>query len=195
LAECGNAKMVLEVRQVRVSTDPAPAPGAQAGGAASGPGSGRPTVGGGGSAGVEGPDGGPPTSSGGGAPGGTIEVGSSFDVPVEVYGVIYLFNPVDMDKLGIKKVSTDTKIVETVDAPKSSAPAGGAGQVPATSGNGAPVEIESKAGIQPPANVGQPVAPPATGAGTPAVPPVNPGTAPVTPPNAGGTGTPPVDPQ
>ncbi len=214
LTECGNAKMVLEIRQVRVSTDAAPGPGGGGAGAASGPGSGRPSLGGGGGAGagVEGPE--DPGSGGAPGGGGSADTGvgssNSFDLPVEVYGIIYLYNPVDMAKLGLQKVNTETKMVTTVEEPKpaettpppaANGTTGQPGQQPApvdpnTNGNTQPNgtqapagngQSNTPAGNPPVTNPPATATPPANPIGTPAAPgaPVNPN-----PPT-----NPPVEPQ
>ena len=104
LTACGNASIVLEPRQVRVNTEAAE----EVGGANAK----RNSMGtgldfGGGLGGPSGP--------GGGASAGTIA--TSFDVPVEIYGVIYLYNPVDMDKLGLEKIDETTELSTVVDVP------------------------------------------------------------------------------
>ncbi|GIW93928.1 MAG: hypothetical protein KatS3mg110_1969 [Pirellulaceae bacterium] len=147
LAECGNARMQLEVRQVRINQAPRRGSSLGGGGAFGGgmgstpPPPGEPTgmAGGGGEdagvsipgfgGGAEGFFGGAenePDAAGGGlagpgfagssappfygpsAPPGTAATGralsdeSPFDVDVELFGVIYIYNPVDREKLGIK---------------------------------------------------------------------------------------------
>ena len=95
ITECGNGKMMLEVLQVRYNTDPAPdvaAGGGGGGGGAAGGGSkpsfGGAGLGGGGGAGMLG-DGEAGLSSA--APQATdISPG---EVSIEIYGLIYLFNP------------------------------------------------------------------------------------------------------
>jgi hypothetical protein len=164
LTECGNAKMVLEVRQVRISTSPAPGPGGGGAGAASGPGSDKPTLGGGGGAGAEGAE----DFGSGGAGGGTtdagVSAGNTFDLPVEIYGMIYLYNPVDMAKLGLQKVKTDTIMVTTVEEPKAPDAAAAAG----TNATGTQPSATPPAAGTPQPNGAQPAGPNGT--------PVPPGT-------------------
>lgn len=152
LAECGNARMQLEVKQVRINRPPMR--GSRQSGGATGsflggtgstpPPPGEPTsmgAGAGAAAGVSLPPGG--TAAFGGAegesdaagavgfgaagsvgffgstpPAGTIGPGSTagrtaaisdespFDVDVEIYGIVYIYNPVDREKLGIKLEET-----------------------------------------------------------------------------------------
>jgi len=135
IAQCGNSKLPLEVRQVRLNREPAPLGGDVGGGgyAMAGssdmPGSGSgsfSSFGGssfGGSGSFGGSFGGPGSGSdmpssgsfGGsfgaaGAPGG-IRAGSqtgdsSIDpnqIPVELYGVVYIYNPVNNKQLGIEE--------------------------------------------------------------------------------------------
>ncbi len=115
LTECGNSNLVLEVRQVRVNTAAAPAPGAMAGGPAGG-GAERPQMAGGGSAGasLEGGESFMQSSSSSSSGGGPSVAASSFDLPVEIYGVIYLYNPVDINKLGLQNVTMNTQLVTSV---------------------------------------------------------------------------------
>lgn len=169
LTECGNADLLFEVRQVRINTE-AHGDAAGMGGMMGGSGGGRagPTLGGSaGTPGLGAPDGSTEGSGGGG--GGAVTVGSakSYDLPVEIYGVVYLFNPVDMNKLGIEKVTADTQIenVGRVSAEESTglekdqsttSDAGDTGTAGATPPGAA----------APPADAGTPATPPAT----PAVP-------------------------
>lgn len=157
LAECGNARMQLEVKQVRINRPPmrgsrqsGGATGAFFGGMGSTPPPpGEPTgmgAGAGAAAGISLPPGGgaafggaenytgaegdaagavgfgtpgspggffgstPPTGTVG--PGGTVprtavmSDESPFDVDVEIYGIVYIYNPVDREKLGIKLEET-----------------------------------------------------------------------------------------
>lgn len=115
LTECGNANLVLEVRQVRVNTDPAAAPGAVGGGDLGAGGSERPQMAGGGSAGasLEGGESFMASSSSSGAASGP-SAGNSYDLPVEIYGIIYLYNPVDINKLGLENVTVNTQLVTSV---------------------------------------------------------------------------------
>jgi len=111
LAECGNSKLPLEVRQVRVNR-PAGTGSSSYGGGASPYGGGggyggegavmplAPPTGGGGGGGY-GEYGGMP-GAGGGARG--LIADASVDnnaIPVEIYGVVYIYNPVNKSQLGI----------------------------------------------------------------------------------------------
>lgn len=157
LTECGNADLMLEIKQVRINTTPAEAAGSGGlGGMMGGSGgSGGGRAGPGGMLGAAGGMGlGAPEGSGGGLgpTGGSPVVGASktFDLPVEIYGVVYLFNPVDMNKLGLQNVTADTQLenvgrvtaeestgVQT-DQPSAPAAAGEAGSAPANNGGAAP---------------------------------------------------------
>ncbi len=89
LVECGNADLMVEVRQVRVN---APKTSTGGGGYATG---GYDPGGGGYDTGA-GYDGG---SGYGGAAQQTDRNEKIFDVPVEIYGIIYIYNPVNKDLL------------------------------------------------------------------------------------------------
>jgi hypothetical protein len=110
LTECGNADLLLEIRQVRINTDPHG--NADLGGMMGGGGRPGPQMGGmAGLPGLGSPDGGMEGSgSGGGTGPAIVGTSKSYDLPVEVYGIVYLFNPVDMNKLGIEKVTAETQI-------------------------------------------------------------------------------------
>lgn len=162
LTECGNADLLFEIRQVRINTE---AHGDVGAGGMMGPmGGGRsgPSLGGSTGAGGLGAPDADMEGSGGGSGGGAAVVGTakSYDLPVEIYGIVYLFNPVDMNKLGIEKVTADTQI-ENV------------GRVSAEESTG--IETDQSAtteGGTPPANPGNPATPPASG--EPAIPPATP---------------------
>jgi hypothetical protein len=198
LVECGNAQMILEVRQVRINCDPAPL-GGGGGGAAGGFGGmmdgARPTLGSAaGSAGLDSDSGGAGYGGMLGGGGGTLaEAGSAFDIPVEIYGVIYLYNPVNIEMLGLKQVQADTKLSTTVEptagtqaaatqatatGAATAAPAGGAATTPPAAGGAAP------------AASGGAVPPPASGAAGAGAAPAT--TAPETPAGAGAASTEPV---
>ena len=124
LAACANADLPFEVRQVRVNRH-TPGDGTF-GGTAGGGGGGemerpedggggmqRPEDGGGGAgAGVDG-GAGPGVDGGGGGPGGdsdTVEAGDSvvntrtdYDISVEFYGIVKIYNPVNYEMLGMSK--------------------------------------------------------------------------------------------
>lgn len=95
ITECGNGKMMLEVLQVRYNTDPAPAVAAGGGGGGGGglmEGGAKPSFGGAGGMGMmseEGVSGG----GGGGTLGGATVVDDKGEVAIEIFGLIYLFNP------------------------------------------------------------------------------------------------------
>ena len=59
---------------------------------------------------------------GGGASGGrAVSASASFDLPVELYGIVYIYNP---DKLGIDRLGIDLKEAEeTEEAPATEAAA------------------------------------------------------------------------
>jgi hypothetical protein len=173
LTECGNANLLFEVRQVRINTE---AHGAASGmgGMMGGSGGGRAGPSLGGSAGTPGlgaPEGSMEGSGGSGGGGGSITVGGAktFDLPVEIYGVVYLFNPVDMNKLGIEKVTADTQI-ENVGRVSAEESTGLETDKSSTTdpGTAAPDGSATPPGdtVVPPADAGTPATPPAT----PAVP-------------------------
>jgi hypothetical protein len=147
LANCGNADLMLEIRQVRMgNTKAAPASGAMGGGGPMGGmmmgGPGGSSSDGYGEAGVgsemEGSDAagygdmggdmmgmggmGGMMGMGGKGGGGMMGMGAggrtrakpAWEMPIEVYGVIYLYNPVDIKKLGLDKVTENTVVSDTV---------------------------------------------------------------------------------
>lgn len=174
LVECGNAQMILEVRQVRINCDPAPLGGGSgaAGGGFGGMMDGaRPTLGSAaGSASLDSDSGGAGYGGMMGGGGGTLaEAGSAFDIPVEVYGVIYLYNPVNIEMLGLKQVQADTKLSTTVEpsaggqaagGQAAAAPAAGVATTPPASSGTAPAVPSG--GTPPPAGSAGAAAPPAT---------------------------------
>jgi hypothetical protein len=116
LAECGNANLPLEIRQVRINP---PAGGAGGGGMGGGMGGGggMPMMGnmGAGAGGAPPPMGGEGGMMGGGAMGGGAMGGmmggmgrgrvatiaaQSYDVNVELFGLVYIYNPPNQSKLG-----------------------------------------------------------------------------------------------
>jgi len=141
------------------------AAGASTGGFSGGYGT---AAGGGGEGGYSGGDSGggesaaaPTDPYGGGASsvatGGDLKTG---DVPVEVYGIVYLFNPVDIQKLGLDKVKAETELDTTVEVEAPS-------QVPlavppvintATPENPAPAAVQPAAPAPVPADGEAPVA-------------------------------------
>ncbi|MEZ6134359.1 MAG: hypothetical protein R3C53_05545 [Pirellulaceae bacterium] len=127
LANCGNADLMLEIEQVRLGDTVA------AGGASGG-------YGGGGMGGMGGMGGGrlgtdAGTDAGGmgagyddtmGGMGGMGDMGygggakadlskDPWEIDIELYGVVYLFNPVNIDRLGLSKVTEDTEVTDTVE--------------------------------------------------------------------------------
>lgn len=161
LTECGNADLLFEIRQVRINTEAhgeASASGMMGG--AMGGGRAGPSLGGSaGTPGLGAPDSGMEGSGGGGSA--VVGAAKSYDLPVEIYGIVYLFNPVDMNKLGIEKVTADTQI-ENV------------GRVSAEESTG--IETDRSAttdGGAAAANPGNPATPPAD-PGVPATPPATP---------------------
>ena len=156
LAECGNANLMLEIRQIRIGDTVPAAVSAGMGGmggmmGASGMMGGMPGVGGvggadgggigsygdlgmngalgglggnGGEGGMGGMSGGMGGAMGGmgnatGGPGGVAPVITSpfksSDVALEIYGVVYLFNPPDKAKLGLNKVTAETEVTDKVE--------------------------------------------------------------------------------
>ena len=114
VAMCGSADLMVEVHQVRVL------PQATAGGGMGGmggmeggmdDGEGEMDMGGMGGMGDMGGMGGMGYGGGGGFPGGGAD-DSEFplDMSVEIYGIIYIYNPPDPAKLGVEQVTEDTVI-------------------------------------------------------------------------------------
>jgi hypothetical protein len=86
LTECGNSPLTLEVRQVRIN---------ETSGATGG-------YGGGYGASYGGSESGSDMSYGSGDyGGGQQKTQSQFDLPIEIYGIIYIYNPANPEKLGI----------------------------------------------------------------------------------------------
>jgi hypothetical protein len=192
LTECGNADLLLEIRQVRINTDPHG--NADLGGMMGGGGRPGPQMGGmAGLPGLGSPDGGMEGSgSGGGTGPAIVGTSKSYDLPVEVYGIVYLFNPVDMNKLGIEKVTAETQIenVGRVSAAEStgletdqsaSAEEGAPASAPAAPqpgnvppGNGAAGNGAAGNGAAGNGAAGNGAVPPADNSGGAAVPPASP---------------------
>ncbi len=138
LANCGNEGLMLEVRQVRIGD-------LEAVTGSGGDRSSAPSLGGKGG----GPKGGPGGLMGGG--GGGRGAGSGLEelqgkgrrnpneMKVEIYGTVYLFYPVDIERLGLDKVEEDFKLQETVedstDATPTPWPAAPATSEPAVGGD------------------------------------------------------------
>ncbi len=112
IAECGNASLLFEIRQIRLG-DTAAAPDSNAGGAfgtdvyASGASDMAPTS----DMGYSG------DMSGSGMPMNMLanQTQKVWDIPVEIYGIVYLFNPVDTSKLGLTKVTAETVVSDKVE--------------------------------------------------------------------------------
>jgi hypothetical protein len=121
LAECGNSPLPIEIRQVRINRQ-AGATGGYEGGAAPGY---MPDMSGGGVAEMPASESGGgfmggsmggmpygPGAGGGFLPGGELKgrsVSSSnpaYDIPVELYGIIYIYNPVAKEKLGVEPAAS-----------------------------------------------------------------------------------------
>ncbi len=214
LANCGNEGLMLEVRQVRVAASDAAAGGYGGGmggdgggglgggmmggrGGGMGPGGG---MGGGlggdeGGSGMGGDEGG---SGMGGGMGGGIRTKKLTELPVEVYGVVYLFNPASKERLGLNKVTEDTQLKDTVSTPPetttepAAATSGAAGTGTNGSGttgtndpgtttppNGTGTGTGTETGTKPDAGAGTtdgsgtPTTPPTAGDGGSATPPGN----------------------
>lgn len=179
LSECGNADLMFEPRQVRLGqTTPAAVGssmsfgGMMGGGMMDGgmgmPGSDMPGMGaeggyGGGydamsGMGMDGGMGMPGSDMGMGMGGmgmgmggmGMMPGASPMDIPVEIYGVVYLFNPPNMIKLGLDKVTAETELDDTVEQPAAPPTAGQPAAAPPAAG---------QPGTAPPA-AGQPSANP-----------------------------------
>ncbi len=91
ITECGNGKMVLEVIQVRYNTDPAPDT-ASAAGSSSMSGGNKPSFGGAGGGGAGSMNEEMPTSGTGNAGPAANDLAGG-ETSIEIYGLIYLFNP------------------------------------------------------------------------------------------------------
>ena len=146
LAECGNSRLPIEIRQVRINR-PAAAGGSEGfsgmGGGGMPAGDGMPAGGGGGPPGVFGAGG---EGMGGGMFGGAGRQGSaiadaSIDpnlIDVEVYGVVYIYNPVNKSQLGLPEppVTAMTPPAPAVPTTPTTTPA--TATPPATSGAAIP---------------------------------------------------------
>ena len=156
LAECGNARLMIEVKKVRINADET-----------SGISISSSPVGGGGGMSDSGgmdpmssrPEGGFGGFTGGGGEASTA-LDAAHDPPVEIYGIVYLFNPVDVAKLGLDKVTENTALVTTatptppvapptVATPENAAPNEATPTVP-TPNPGEPVEAEATTVAPPP---------------------------------------------
>lgn len=115
LAEFGNSNLIVEIRQMRVNRElyaGGPSVGVAPGGEA-----GRPLSGGGGGLG-----GGAPINYGGrsGEPGSTDEEKPQFDIGIELYGIVYIYNPVN--EAMVTAVATDGAPATTEAVPEPASP-------------------------------------------------------------------------
>ena len=145
LAECGNSRLPVEIRQVRINR-PAAAGGGEGfndmGGGMPG-GSGAPAGGGGSPPGVfGGSNDGMGGMFGGGARAGSSVADASIDpnlIDVEIYGVVYIYNPVNKSQLGLPEPPVTAMMpppASTVPTTPTTTPA--AATPPATSGAAIP---------------------------------------------------------
>ncbi len=180
IAACGNNDLMVEVKQVRIGTEEssegvsAAAAGGGGGGGYGGAGGGYGGAGGGygaesdsgGAGGGYGGAGGGYGGAGGGyggagdGYGGGGGMGSDvtwnekgYELEVEIYGIILLFNPVDIDRLGIEKVQASTDLDGNADVKPAEAavPA-----VPPATEPAPPVELAPAAPANPQPNPAQP---------------------------------------
>ncbi len=136
-------------------------------------------------------------SSGYGGTGAAPQTASSFDVPIEVYGVIYLYNPVDMEKLGLSNVTANTDLEARTEVVAETAPVAPVENTSAPATNNANPNVGGEAAA--PAENNAPAAPaenkPAAPASeTPAAPAADAPAAPATEPPAAGDGIAPAAP-
>jgi hypothetical protein len=164
IAACGNADLMLEVYQTRLNTEAAPSSGSGGGsgyGAFSSGGKGGPGMGDMESAG--GPDGGSGMGGyggmmggsggdgygGGGLAGSMAAIKPMTEITVEIFGLIYLYNPVNIGNLGSDKVT---------DAPLDQPPAVPAGTQTPVNPETQPVNPETQpaaSSASPPAEAGK----------------------------------------
>lgn len=171
LAACGTAKLMVEVKQTRIL----PKDTAVGGGSMGGMGGGMEDMGMGGmdEMGMGGMD---EMGMGGMGGMGMGGMGSFQDKPVdefpldmlvEVYGLIYIYNPPDRAKLGMEQVNTETvdEVVQTINGENKSsttAPAASGTNVPGTTTQpaadpGATLPADPNAPVNPPAGSGPPI--------------------------------------
>ncbi len=152
LANCGNADLMLEIRQVRIGDTTAAVAGGAGGYGGGGMGSmmmgGGSDMGGYGS-GADGYGSGADMYGGGDMGSGMMGSGMmgsgmmggmlggpaakpTWEMPVEIYGVVYLYNPVSIKRLGLDKVTGETEVADTVENPDTSS------EVPQNPGANAP---------------------------------------------------------
>jgi hypothetical protein len=191
ITECGNANMMLEVYQVRfnVAASAGGGPGGMMGGSGSASGGGRP--------GLDKPGGAP--SSGGGASGGSASdeepgVGSAAglgssgfgedaglsegsEVAIEIFGLVYLYNPVNIGNLGTDKIGeTPAENGAPVDASEVPSESQPASTEKAEDKNVAPVTADPI--VNPAGETGGEVVPPTEPAVAPTEPAVDPASEP-----------------
>ena len=155
VTECGNASLMVEVRQVRIGRLGATSStfgGDGMGGMPGMPGSGGFGFGSAAMPGAEaevgampggmpggfgpgGADAGMPGSEVGNSGSGTDRDKSAYDLPVEIYGMVYIYNPVTMDKLAIDAATAGTA---PAGEPSSTAPAPTTSPAPAATGTPGP---------------------------------------------------------
>ena len=179
LAECGNADLVLEPRQLRIGDTVAAAGGA--GGGGMGGYGGAPGVSGSGADGGEtlgGDFGGEDGGMGGYGMGGgaAMTITDPYNLDLEVYGVVYLYNPPNVEMLGIDDVDEDTQLNTSADDTASDGTDGQPAEAGSADASGQPATGQPAAGD--PA-AGQP------GSGQPAGSAPAGGTGPATPPASG----------
>ena len=136
VAECGNSTLMVEVRQVRLNKQTSATGGGGFGAGGFGEGGGGFGEGGGGfgegiggfgegeGGGGFGEEGGQSmygAAGGAGAGSGAVNASSSFDLPIELYGIIYIYNP---DALGVDRLGIDLKEAEDEVVPAEQAAAG-----------------------------------------------------------------------
>lgn len=88
----------------------------------------------------------------------------AWEMPIEFYGVVYLYNPVSIDRLGLNKVTEDTVVDATVT--EAAAP-----DVQPAAANGQPNDVPTDAGA-PAASATAPTADASANAGPAATPAV-----------------------
>ncbi len=160
IAACGSGRMMLEVVQVRLNTDPAEAITAGGGGGAaggSGSGGSRPSFGnssgGTGNSSMMSEGSGYP-GSGGSAAAAASAAEKLTETPVEIFGLIYLYNPPNIGTLGSNKVTAKPLDLSGTpppsDEPKPAAPPE-ASTTPASNGAaGGPATNPTTTGSLPP---------------------------------------------